>query len=430
MSKLAEKKFYPWLVVFLLVMVSLMNYLDRQMLATMRPYMVNDIPALQDATNFGRLMAIFLWIYAFMSPISGMIADRLNRKRLIVGSLFVWSGVTVAMGFTDNFNTLYILRAFMGISEAFYIPAALSLTADYHQGKTRALAMGLLTSGVYLGQIFGGFGANVASSVGWQHTFLIFGGVGMAYSLILIALLKEKKTYTINTYKQNSILTEFAASFKGLSVLFTNVAFWVMLFYFAALNLPGWSTKNWLPTMICDVMVQAKGITPQEAMTLTGPLSTTALAFSSFIGVFLGGFLSDYLAQKTLKGRVFTSSIGLTMIIPALVLISYGQSVAVLVSGAAIFGLGFGMYDTNNMPILCQFIPSRYRATGYGLMNFIGIAAGAIITTSLGHAMESGYKNIIFVIMTAAVILSVILQLIVLRPKTMDMTEELMTDKH
>lgn len=77
---LQSKKSYTWLVVAMLWLVALLNYLDRQMLSTMRPFMMEDISDLISATNFGRLMAIFLWIYAFISPLSGMIADRLNRK--------------------------------------------------------------------------------------------------------------------------------------------------------------------------------------------------------------------------------------------------------------------------------------------------------------------------------------------------------------
>ena len=125
-----NSKYYPWIVVGLLWVVALLNYMDRQMLATMRPSMENDIPELVSGENFGRLMAIFLWIYALMSPISGIIADKLNRKWLIVGSLFVWSLVTFAMGFATSYDQVYWLRALMGISEALYIPAGLSLIAD------------------------------------------------------------------------------------------------------------------------------------------------------------------------------------------------------------------------------------------------------------------------------------------------------------
>lgn len=414
--KLSEKKFYPWLVIILLVMVSLLNYLDRQMLATMRPFMMVDIKELESYTNFGRLMAIFLWIYAFLSPVSGMVADRLNRKWLIILSLFVWSAVTMSMGFVKDINTLYVLRALMGVSEAFYIPAALSLAADYHQGPTRSTAIGILTSGVYLGQIFGGFGATAAAHSSWQLTFQMFGLVGILYSFVLMALLKEKKTYNVEAAKKLTFAQDLKASAKGLTFLFTNVAFWVMLYYFAALNLPGWTTKNWLPTLLSESL--------NLGMDVAGPIATTSLALSSFIGVFVGGWISDKWARKTLKGRVFTSSTGLGMIIPALLLMNFGHGMAAVVISAAVFGIGFGMYDTNNMPILCQFVPSRYRATGYGLMNFVGIAAGAIITTELGKAMEAGHQNLIFYIMVATVALAVFLQLKVLNPKTLDMTEE------
>ena len=123
---------YPWIVVGLLWLVALLNYMDRQMLSTMRPSMQVDIAELESAANFGRLMAIFMWIYGFMSPVAGIIADKLNRKWLITGSLAVWSGVTLAMGYATNFEQLYVLRAIMGVSEALYIPAGLSLIADYH----------------------------------------------------------------------------------------------------------------------------------------------------------------------------------------------------------------------------------------------------------------------------------------------------------
>ena len=71
---------YAWVVVGLLWIVALLNYMDRQMLSTMKAAMMGDIHELQTAENFGRLMAVFLWIYALMSPVAGLIADRMNRK--------------------------------------------------------------------------------------------------------------------------------------------------------------------------------------------------------------------------------------------------------------------------------------------------------------------------------------------------------------
>ena len=81
------------------------------MLSTMKPSMQIDIHELQTAANFGYLMAIFLWIYGFMSPISGIIADKINRKWLIVGSLFVWSAVTFTMGYA---KPIVLVKGFNG----------------------------------------------------------------------------------------------------------------------------------------------------------------------------------------------------------------------------------------------------------------------------------------------------------------------------
>ena len=158
-----NNRIYPWILVGLLWGVALLNYMDRQMLSTMKEAMQVDISALESAENFGRLMAVFLWIYGFMSPVAGMSADRLNRKWLIVGSLFVWSAVTYGMGYAEAFTQLYWLRAVMGISEALYIPAGLSLIADWHQGKSRSLAVGIHMTGLYTGQAIGGFGATVSA---------------------------------------------------------------------------------------------------------------------------------------------------------------------------------------------------------------------------------------------------------------------------
>lgn len=418
MSNLTSRKSYPWLVVGMLWFVAMLNYLDRQMLATMKPFMEVDIVELITATNFGRLMAVFLWIYAFMSPLSGIIADRLNRKWLIVVSLFVWSAVTLAMGYAQNIDQLYILRAAMGVSEAFYIPAALSLIADYHQGRTRSLAIGFHTSGIYLGQAFGGFGATIAAGTSWQFTFHAFGLIGMVYSLLLIAFLREKKTYTIDTTQKRAFSQELSAMGKGLVMLFSNIAFWVILFYFSAPSLPGWATKNWLPTLFSESL--------NMGMEQAGPLSTMTLAMASLIGVLVGGYMSDRWVAKRLKGRIYTGVIGLGLTIPALVLIGYGSGLFMIVTGALMFGLGFGIFDVNNMPILCQFVPSRYRATGYGFMNLAGISAGAVITNELGKALDAGHMNTVFVVMIGAVALAIILQLTVLKPKTIDMTDELL----
>lgn len=402
-------KIYPWVVVALLWGVALLNYMDRQMLSTMKDAMQIDIVELQSATNFGRLMAVFLWIYGIMSPFAGMIADRLNRKWLIVGSLFVWSGVTYLMGIADTYHQIFWLRAIMGISEALYIPAGLSLIADYHTGRSRSLAVGIHMTGLYTGQAIGGFGATVAAAFSWHTTFHWFGIIGIAYAVILMLFLKDKKMEVIPD-KPLAESPQKESLGKGLKKLFGNVAFWVILFYFAAPSLPGWATKNWLPTLFAENL--------NLPMAEAGPISTITIAVSSFIGVIVGGSLSDRWVQKNLCGRVYTGAIGLGLTIPSLLLLGFGHHIVAVIGAGLLFGIGYGIFDANNMPILCQFVSARQRATAYGIMNMTGVFAGALITDLLGQWTDGGNLGMGFAMLAIVVAAALCAQLYFLRPKT------------
>ena len=411
-----NKNIYPWVVVALLWVVAFLNYLDRQMLATMKQSMMVNFEELNNAANFGRLMAIFLWIYALMSPISGIIADRINRKWLIVGSLFVWSAVTLLMGYATSFNQLYVLRGIMGVSEAFYIPAGLAMIVDYHQGKTRSLAVGIHLTGQYLGMALGGFGAMFASNFSWQTTFHSFGFIGIAYSLVLILFLKEKRSSEDEKHVAGTFFQELSLAVKGMGTLLGSIAFWVILYYFAAPSFPGWAAKNWLPTLISTTL--------NIKMDYAGPLSTITLSLSSLVGLLVGGIISDRWVQRNLRGRIFTGVIGLVLTIPSLLLLGFGGSLVPIIVGAIGFGLGFGIFDVNSMPILCQFASPRHRATGYGLMNLVGISAGAFITTFLGKSADSGNLGRDFAILSIVVLVAIILQLTMLHPKQINKTDD------
>lgn len=391
---------YPWQLVALLWVVALLNYMDRQMIATMRPAMQVDFPSLEQAANFGRLMAVFLWIYGLMSPFAGWIADRFNRKRLIVGSLFVWSSVTLSMGLSTSLDMLYVLRAIMGVSEALYFPAALSLIADHHSERTRSRAMGLHLSGIYLGQALGGFGSTVSSMTSWKIAFISFGGIGMLYSIFLLFALKDPSREQSNWRSEKK---DLSSPFKGLSDLLGSFPFWIMIFYFAIPSLPGWAVKNWAPTLISSSL--------HIDMPLAGPLTTISISLSSFGGVLLGGWLSDKWFSIHHRGRIFTSVIGLSLTIPSLLLLGFIGTLPAVLLGAILFGLGFGVFDCNNMPILCQFIKEEHRATGYGLLNTAGFMAGAFITEFLGKSTDDGQLGTDFAWLAAVVILIIFIQL-------------------
>ena len=406
------EKIYPWIVVGLLWVVALLNYMDRQMLSTMREFMAADIAQLNQAEAFGALMAIFLWIYAIVSPFAGTVADRVSRKWLIVGSLAVWSTVTLLMGYCTTFSQLKWLRGLMGVSEALYIPSSLSLIADYHTGKSRSLAVGIHMTGLYLGQALGGFGANLASVLNWQQTFHWFGIIGIVYAVVLIFCLKEARPAAATPSEAKASPAK-SSIWKSFGLIFSNIAFWAILFFFASSSMPGWATKNWLPTLF-----QGSLDIPMEK---AGPIATITIAFASLIGVLIGGPLSDRWVKKNLKGRIYTSAIGLGMMVPALVLVGLGQGLVAAVAAGLIFGIGYGMFDTNNMPILCQFVPSRLRATAYGFMNTVGVAMGAVCTQVLGRMQDGGHLGAAFAVLGVVTALALLVELTVLKPVTDDM---------
>lgn len=409
-----NSKFYPWVVVALLWVVALLNYMDRQMLSTMQEAMKVDIVELGKAEAFGALMAIFLWIYGFMSPVAGIIADRVSRKWLVVGSLFVWSLVTYLMGYADTFRELYWLRALMGVSEALYIPSALSLIADWHKDKSRSLAIGIHMTGLYMGQAIGGFGATVAAAFSWHTTFHWFGIIGIAYSVVLLLFLHENPVHIkIEKIIEDTPKKKRPSLFSGLALVLSNWAFWVILFYFAAPSLPGWATKNWLPTLFSESL----NIPMAEA----GPISTITIAFSSFIGVIVGGILSDRWVQKNIRGRIYTGAIGLGLTIPSLLLLGFGHSFVAVIGAGLLFGVGYGIFDANNMPILCQFVSTKHRGTAYGIMNMTGVFAGAAVTELLGKWTDGGGLGQGFAMLSIVVLIALAMQLYFLRPKTDNM---------
>ncbi len=421
MNSSGKTNTYAWVVVGMLWPVAVLNYLDRQMLATMGLSIKVDILELQSAERFGKLMAIFLWVYAFCSPVGGIIADRLNRKWLIVASLGVWSAVTLLMGKAASFQQLYLLRGVMGISEAFYMPAALALIADYHPGSTRSSAVGIHLSGVYMGQALGGIGGWIAQEVSWRAAFLNCGIVGVVYSVLLTLFLREKRCdegWEAATEPNATALAGGAGreNFRWRLPHVHWAGFVILLFCFSLPSLPGWAVKNWLPTLLQDRFGMAQAP--------SGLWATITNAGAAFGGVLLGGRLADYFSERSVLGRTRVSAVGLLLLVPAMAGIGLAPSFPLAIASAVLFGLGFGMFDANNMPILCQLAPPRFRATGYGLMNFVGISSGAFVTPLLGKLKDSGVPLAAGFACCAVPALIAAALMFLLRPKTRDLSGE------
>lgn len=355
---------YAWLVVVLLFPVALLNYLDRQMLATMKSSMVGDIPTIADKADWGIVLASFKWVYALLSPVGGYIADRFSRRHVIVVSLFTWSAVTWLTGHVTTFNELVAARALMGISEAFYIPAALALITDFHQGPTRSRAVGVHQAGIYAGLIMGGFAGHVADApdYGWRWAFSICGVIGIIYAFPLFFALKNppKSEAKVEEFKPNPI--------QAMSALFSNRNYLLMVLYFTLPAIAGWVVKDWMPDILKDKFGLGQGT--------AGVTAVFWVQVASILGAVIGGGLADGWSKKSIRGRIYVSALGTTLFLPALFGVGFAESLTVAVISLVIFGIGWGFFDGNNMPILCQITRPELRATGYGFMNLVSISCG------------------------------------------------------
>jgi MFS transporter, Spinster family, sphingosine-1-phosphate transporter len=397
---------YAWTVVALLWPVAMLNYLDRQMLSTVRASIQADIPSIANAEQFGVVMALFMWSYALLSPVGGYVADRFNRRWTVIGSLFVWSAVTWLTGHAHTYGEMKFFRALMGISEACYIPAALALIADFHSGGTRARAVGIHQSGIYAGLALGGIGGYIAQLSTWRNCFTWFGAAGVVYAVVLMLALRDAPAADGESRRDQPPVTVAGT----VRALWTQPAFWILVAYFTFPAIAGWVVKNWLPTFLADTFRLKEGP--------AGISATLYVQAASFAGVLLGGTLADRWMRASDRGRIYTSALGTALCVPALLGVGGAWNMVAAIAFLVLFGIGWGFYDSNNMPILCQIARPEHRATGYGFMNMASTAVGGGATVVLGWMRDAGLSFSIAFALCAVLSAISAAGVLFIRPKT------------
>ncbi len=404
------------MVVALLFPVATLNYLDRQMLAAMKTSVVADVmpnvPADQIQSHWGFVLGSFKWVYAALSPIGGYVADRFSRRWVIGLSLFVWSAVTWATGSVTTFDQLVATRALMGISEAFYIPAALALVSDYHSTQTRSRAVGIHQMAIYVGVIIGGFSGYAADApdLGWRWAFGCAGIIGLVYSIPLLIVLRDPRRDELNHGDSASLdIADKPSPFQAFKELVTNPAYILLVLYFTLPALAGWVVRDWMPAILKDKFHIGQG--------MAGVSATLYVNIAAFFGVLIGGWLADRWMRRSMRGRIYVSAIGMMCIIPALFGVGNAGQLTMAICFLALFGIGWGFFDCNNMPILCQITRPQLRATGYGIMNLVSISCGGFADLGFGILRDQQVPlNIIFSAFASIALLSAVLVLLI-RPK-------------
>jgi MFS family permease len=397
---------YAWLVVMLLFPVALLNYLDRQMISAMKGSMMHDIPDIGSDANWGFMLGQFKWVYAFLSPLGGYIADRYSKRFTICASLFVWSTITWITGRVHSYEELLWTRTLMGVSEAFYIPAALALIADYHCNLTRSKAVGFHQIAIYCGVLLGGFSGYIADEpkLTWRFAFDITGIVGICYALPLMFVLKDAPVDFANQNTQQKLSVIQA----GLALM-TNFSFLLLVVYFTLPAIAGWVVRDWMPAILQKTFNISQGV--------AGVSATLYWQVAAIFAALFGGWLADRWMLKTSRGRIYVSALGMVFIIPALFGVGNAASLNSLplaLISLVLFGIGWGFFDCNNMPILSQIVGPNLRATGYGIMNLVSISCGGFADWGFGLLQDRHVSlNMIFSLFASLALFSMMLVLLI-----------------
>ncbi len=400
MSVNTSKPFYKWEVILLLWVAFFLNQGDRQVFNTVLPQ-IQEFLGVSDGV-MGMISTCFNLFFAMTVPFAGFFADRMSRSKLIIFSIALFSTATMLTGFAGTVFMMVLLRSVAtGMGEAMFGPTYPAIIAEYHDNTTRARAMSIHQTSYYVGVIASGFLAGfIADHLGWQYSFLIFGGIGVIFTIVLIFRLKDKSPARAEQVvpKDNPSLFEaMGAIFKVPTAVCMIIGFTSLIFV-----LTGYLT--WMPKYL------------KEAF----ELSTASAGFNSmfwthaaaFIGVLVAGTLSDKIA--TAKGgrrnRLLLQASGLLFAAPCIVLMGLSDKLMVVYAALAGFGFFRAFFDANTYSILYEVIPRKYHSSSSAVLQMFGFGMGSFAPLILGFisprlGMSVGMASLSIIWVLAALVL-------------------------
>ncbi len=368
---------YKWELIVLLWFAFFFNQADRQAYNVVLPLLSADLNL--SPVQAGLVASIFLWCFALLVPVAGYLGDFARRKWIVVWSLLIWSAGTVLSGATTGLVSLIVFRSIAtGGGEAFYFPSANSLIGQYHH-KTRAMAMSIHQTALYVGLIVSGFIAGwIGEHYGWRSAFYAFGGFGIVLALILVMRLKDEALPQEATAQAASAKLPVPVVLKAIVGKPTVWALWLAFscFYFAQI---GYIT--WMPTFLHEKF--------NLKLSNAGFSSMFYHHVGAVIGVLLGGKISDMLATRRRTVRLEVEGIGLFLGAPFICLMGLTDNLLLCYVGLAGFGLFRGIYDSNLYAALFDVIEPRFRASAVGIMLAVVFFVSAFAPVVLGWAKST-----------------------------------------
>lgn len=382
-TKTADR--YKWVLLGALWLTYLFLQGTRQIFGATLPQIKADFASLGvTGAKIGAVSTVFMIVMGICLPFSGIAADFLRRKWIVITGVVLFSLGTFLSSFAAGIGLFILSYGIITSSgQAFVGASASSLISQYHV-ETRATAFSIYQSALYLGIIsfsaVSGYlgGMNDMGAGAWRLPFRVFGLAGLAIAVLLVFVLDDKHPSGAprGPVKERSFKEAATILFRRPSALLTALS----LLMFVAVD---GSYRNWMPDLLGDKfngVIDAKWI----------PLNALAWHFAgAFAGVAIGSRFSDRVAKFRPSVRLETMLAGMLGAIPFIILMAFASNFAVCCAAMALFGVFRGIYDSNLFAALFEVIPARYHAAGAAIAFSVSFLLGSFSSMVTGWMKDN-----------------------------------------
>lgn len=384
-----------------LFIINVLNYADRYVLPAILPKVQKELGL--TLVEQGLLGSSFIFVFALATLPLGVWADKTVRKNIIALCVAIWSLTTTLGGLARSFLQLLAIRAALGIGEAGYGPASISLLGDYFHKAQRGRILSYWSVGNLIGAALGFTIASlIADTFGWRWSFYVVGIPGLIVAVLAWRIFEpergavdreendtvEEKTISEASMAHGGISRDFWSTGKKL---FHIPTYWILLsaLTFSFFTIGG--TSFWLPTYFVNTF--------SLKVSQAGSISGAVLVGSGLIGTVVGGWLADLLQRYRPEGRMFVTMLGFLIAAPVVLLALFTYNLSLFVALFAIVGISLSFCTGPLFAILQDTIVPHMRATAIGLAlliaHMLGDAAAPSIIGLIAGASTLGWALVI-----------------------------------
>ncbi len=381
---------YKWILLGFLWVAYFLQQGTRQIYNAILPQMQNDFGV--DSIKMGLVATLFTVAYGVCVPFSGVLGDIISRKKIVVAGVIVFSFGIFFSGAVATIGMMVLTYGIINaIGQSFYYPPSSSLLGQAHN-ETRSTALSILQTAQYAGIVIcscvagyladlkavqmpdflsGALGAQVS---GWRLPFYIFGAIGIVWAIVLAFFMKDFK----QDASDNSQKATFGEALKAVcsrpSALLLAIVFGLLVYVDVGI-------KTWMPTYMAETFF--------DNHLMSANLNFVLWVYcGAFVGVLIGSRICDKLSRTIKHIRFSLNLVGFLLLAPFLFWSANTDTLTTCKISLLMYGIFKGVCDSCIFASLLDVVPTRYRASGMGIMICGGFFIGSTSSTILGFIRD------------------------------------------